>query len=145
MLAPMGTPQVFAAEVAIGGQKVEIHYASFAYPTDLAAAKAWERASRKSKVGQGVSVYRLPNGGVPLVVALSEEEDDVLPMARAIAPTGVFRELDQATLLNLVMRRGRVAATNDTPGDSKQQMRYGSAGALFDQLGQARPAKRPQG
>ncbi len=141
----MTDERVVQAEVGIAGEKVTVFYAAFSYPTETAAAKAWERASRKGKLGQAVSVYRLPNDGQPLVVALSEDQADVSKMVRVIATAGTVHKLDQGTLWNLVMRRGRVAHESDSVGDSRQQNRYGRSGAEIGPLGQARPHRRPQG
>lgn len=143
----MTLDQVRSVEIGTGADRVRVHYAAFSYPTELAARNAWERASRKSKLGQAVSVYRLtdPSTRQPVVVALSEDERDVAKMGRVIAQAGITHPLDDGTIWNLTMRRGRVASASGSVGDSKQQARYGTGGAQLDQLGQMSPRKRPQG
>lgn len=132
----------------INGAAIEVFYVAFAYPTDLAAAQAWERcdsaAKRKSHY---FSVYRLQYPKVAgLVVALSETEAPVRSARRLLRSGATPHEISPDQLKAFYLRRARVTmAQGPTPGGAFQRARYGRTGALLTQDGQLHPRKRPQG
>jgi hypothetical protein len=142
--APEG---VRSAVLNINGVAVEVFFVAFAYPTDLAAAQAWERCDRSAKrKSHHFSVYRLQDPKVAgLVIALSETEAPIRS-ARRLLSGATPHEISSEHLRAFYLRRARVTmAQGPIPGDAFQRARYGRTGALLSQDGQLHPRRRPQG
>lgn len=145
MSAPDG---VYSATLDINGVRIEVFFVAFAYPTDLAAAQAWERCDRSAKrKSHHFSVYRLQDPNVAgLVVALSETEAPVRSARRLLRSGATPYEISSERLRAFYLRRARVTmAQGPVPGDAFQRARYGRTGALLSQDGQLHPRRRPQG
>lgn len=139
---------VLTAMLDFNGTTAKVYYVAFAYPTDLAAAQAWESCEPLvRKKGQHISVYRVQDSdATALVVALSETEIPIRSAQRLLRNGGAPHEMPLNQLRDLYLRRARVTVAQEPcSGEAFQRARYGRAGAWLTGDGRLRPRRRPQG
>lgn len=148
-MMPAGHRGVGVATLDIRGHEVDVHYIAYSYPTNLAAAGAWERCSKAATPGKDMySVFRIMDPDVgSVVIALAEEQRHVVSARRRLKRGGALFQPSDSQLEALYLRRVRVTlASGSSAGRVFQTGRYGGqGGALLDQRGRLHPRRRNQG
>jgi len=127
-------------------EELKIFYVAAEYPSQQAAADAWHGAEEQTGQGDRISLFRMgdPDRDQGIVVALSEDQEQVEKAASSLAVAGLPFEIDDDLLQRLVLRRARTTvegARGRTSGPVSQRAHYGEPGAVLDSSGQMRPLK----